>query len=140
MNAFSKPDPRGEELGGFAIPLELVGAGGNAAELAEDTLGVGREALGSALLKSKWSSNALSKVKVFSAGAGAVLGKSPNAWSKSLIAATFGGSGDAANGEVEAGGGLPSFTGGLGKGLVLWTSAEVAADVVTGGDVASVVS
>lgn len=56
----------------------------------------------------------------FPAALGVVPGKSPNALSKSLKAATFGGSGgDAAKGEVEDGKTLLSFAGIGGKGLVL---------------------
>jgi hypothetical protein len=51
LNAFSNPVSRTGEIEDFTIPL-FVGAGGNAEEPEEDTLIAGREALGSALVKS----------------------------------------------------------------------------------------
>ena len=118
LNAFSKPESRAMVVSGFTAPLVLVGGGGNVDELAEDVPSVGREATASALAKSNWSSNALSKERLFPAAAGAVPGRSPKTLSKSLTVAAFGVSAkDAANGEVDEKG-LLSFAGG-GKGLVL---------------------
>jgi hypothetical protein len=78
----------------------------------------------------------LSKERLCPAAAGAVPGKSPNALSKSLKVASFGGSGDE-NGEVKAGKGLLSFAGIGGKGLTLWASAAVPT-AATCGDAASI--
>lgn len=51
LNVFSNPVSRTGEIDDFTIPL-LVGAGGNAEEAEDDTLIAGRDALGSALVKS----------------------------------------------------------------------------------------
>jgi hypothetical protein len=139
LNAFSKPVSRTVVVKGFTIPLELDGGGGNAVEPGEEAPSVvGREVVVSAWAKSNWSSNALSKERLFPAAAGAVLGRSPNALSKSLTVATFADSKDDANGDIEAAKGLLSFAGG-GKGLVLRTSVVAATTVVTGENIVSTV-
>jgi len=139
-NALSKPEPREGEVAGLRIALLLppVGGGGNAVEAVVDMPPAGRELLGSALLKSNWSSNPASKERLFPAEVDDVLVSSPNALSKSLKADVVVGSEDAANGEVVPERALPSFDGASGKGLVLWAS-TVAAIFVTGGNVASTV-
>lgn len=139
LNAFSKPESRAVVVRGFTAPL-VLGGGGNAVELEGDTPSAGREAVVSALAKSNWSSNVLSKERS-PAAVDAVLGKSPNALSKSLTVAAFGVSvsEDAVNGEVETAKGLVSFAGIGGKGLVLWTSTEGATPVTGGNGVSAVV-
>ena len=137
LNAFSKPESRAVVVRGFTTPL-VLGGGGNAVESEEDTPSAGRGAVVPAVAKSNWSSNAVSKER-FPAAVGAVLGKSPNALSKSLTVAAFGVSKNVLNGEVVAAKGLVSFAGVGGKGFVLWTSTAGATPVTGGNGVSAVV-
>jgi len=112
INAFSKPDPAGEDRD-LVMPLELVGGGGKAVEPEGDAATTGVETFTLSLPKSNSASNPGS-----SAAVGSTFGKLPNASLKSVRPATFAGSEGAANGEVAAAKALAFCVGPDGNGLL----------------------